>query len=200
MAFIPTEHCARVVVTYAKGTEEWSNVYHATKTDFVRADMEALAAAVDAIFTSTVLDTFSSDVRYQVTTVYDIRTLTGEIVFDNSHTGPGTASFDVVPINTAVVVTLRTATRGRTGRGRSYIAGYSEGGIEDGEWNATTLAQALNLVLDIKAAIESAGWTMVIRSIQTDGIENNPAVTRPVTQVAVRGGKVGTQRRRVDRP
>jgi hypothetical protein len=59
---------------------------------------------------------------------------------------PGDQADDVMPPNDSLCVTLRTAVKGRTGRGRIYLNGYPEGGANGGYWEAGTQALADNLV------------------------------------------------------
>lgn len=200
MTFIPTPNTARAVVRFGIGAEEWSNVFHFTKNGFTEADMQSLADDIDDYVGNYWLASMSNGCGYIATDVYDIRTSTGPIVSANAESGPGTVSDEEESIGLAVVVTLRTATRGRTGRGRKYVAGFGAGNITDGSWTESTATDAKAFVDNVAATGVSAGWTHVIRCIQVDGVPLTEAVTRPVTSTEVRSLKPGTQRRRIDRP
>lgn len=200
MTFIPTPHTARVVVRFTKGSEGYSNVFHFEKPSFTLTDMENLAAAVDAIVGGSYMSIWNNHISYVATDVYDIRTSTGQIVTESTTGAPGTVAGEGLPTNLAVVVTLRTATRGRTGRGRVYVAGFSESNLDEGVFNSGTLPQAKSYVDNVIAEGLAVGWVCGVRSIQTDGVINNPALMRPVTDTEVRSGIPGTQRRRLDRP
>lgn len=200
MAFIPTPHGARIVVNYTKGTETFSLVFYATKAGYDLTAQQQLADAVDNVHNVTWKAQLGSQITYQSTQVYDARESDGAIVTSNAHTGPGTAATETLPINLAVCVTLRTAGRGRSSRGRKYVSGSTEGNIENGVWKGTWVASALGYITNIHNAIGDAGWQHVIRSIQQDKQPVNPAATRAVTFMSVRSSMVATQRRRVDRP
>lgn len=200
MAFIPTPHGARIVVNYTKGTETFSYVFYATKAGFDLTAQQELADAVDLVHVSTWKANLGSQISYLNTQVYDARESDGAIVVSNDHTGPGTAATETLPLNVAVCVTLRTAGRGRSSRGRKYITGTTEGNLENGVWKSTWSAAALGYVNAIHGAIGDAGWQHVIRSIQQDKQTVNPAATRAVTSLSTRNNLVATQRRRVDRP
>lgn len=200
MAFIPTPHGARIVMNWAKGTETFSYVFYATKAGYDLTAQQQLADAVDLAVNSVWKAQMGSQVSYVNTTVYDARESDGPIVMQNAHAGPGTASTETLPINLAVCVTIRTAGRGRSSRGRKYVSGFTEGAITNGVWQAGQTANALNFMYAVHTAIGDAGWQHVIRSIQQDGQPVNPAATRAVTTMTVRGAMVATQRRRVDRP
>ena len=199
MAFIPTPHGARIVVNWTKGGENFSYVFYATKDGFDYTAMTQLADAVDAVHNSTRKAYFAAQVTYNNTTVYDARESDGAIVTNVDGYGAGTGASELMAISLAVCVTLRTADRGRSARGRKYITGFGEGNNNNGEWSSTAAANALAYVAAIIDAIESVGWTPVIRSIQQDGQTVNPAATRAIVSYSVRSTKVTTQRRRVDR-
>lgn len=200
MAFVPTPNGARVVVNWIKGTETFSYVFYATKDGFDLSAQQDLATLVDSVHNASRKAYFASQVTYLNTTVYDARESDGPIATANISNGPGTGASEALPINTSVCVTLRTAGRGRSSRGRKFVTGFGEGNNAAGEWNSTATNNALNYIAAIIAAIASAGWLPVIRSIQQDGVALTTANTRAITSTSVRNSKVATQRRRVDRP
>lgn len=116
----------RIVINWHLGTQTYSYVLYATMPGFVTVDMAALAAAVAAVHNATVKGYFSQNVTYDNVTVYDARTVDGEIVVSTVNTGAGTQAQEAMPINTAVCVTLRTGSRGRSARGRKYITGWGK--------------------------------------------------------------------------
>jgi hypothetical protein len=186
-------------VTFQRGDEVYSNVYHATLNDYSEADQQDLADAIDAIHTVAGMALFGDDITYVGTTVYDVRSVGGGIKFQNANTRVGGTSGDTMPLNVAVVVTHRTATRGRSGRGRTYVAGLPRGAWITTGFSSTLISDVENYVEAIRAAIVAEGWEFVIRSAQQNGVVLNPAVARPVTEVTIRNAEPGTQRRRVDR-
>lgn len=200
MAFIPTPNAARVVINWAKGAETFSYVFYATKPGFDINDQQALADGVDSVHNAVIKGYFSANVSYVNTTVYDARTIDGEIVVDSTSAGPCTGGTEALSLNNAVCVTLRTASRGRSARGRKYITGWGENVMTLGEYTLATQNNAVAYVNAIKIAMNVANWTMVIRSIQENNQPKNPAVVRAVIALQCRNGKVATQRRRVDRP
>lgn len=198
MTFIPTPNAVRVVVKYAQGGQAFSNVFYFTKSSFTHTDMVNLAGAIDD-FCSGWRASISDGITYVGTDVYDARSSTGEIVQDATGAGPGGLSGEELPISLAVVVTLRTSARGRSGRGRVYVSGFNEGGITDGIFTSTTGTNAKNYVDGILSAGSNQGFAMVVRSTQEDHVVQNPANTRTVTLTEVRSLLPGTQRRRIDR-
>lgn len=82
---------------------------------------------------------------------------------------PGVVADDVMPPNDALCVTLRTAVKGRTGRGRMYLNGYPEGAANGGYWEAAAqdaaqfLADALLTAFKVGGAQPSLTWGVVSR-------------------------------------
>lgn len=200
MSFIPTLSAARFVVSYALGAQAWSNVFHALKDSFVDQDMLDVMEDMDAWIGANWLSQISQDVSYTGITGYDIRTIGGSVVTEASSAGPGTAVGDALPIHTACVVTLRTATRGRSGRGRVYVSGFFDDYLADGVFTASAISDAGDYVTGLQTQMTNNNWTLCVRSIQQNGSPINPAAMRPVTGIEVRNGLPGTQRRRIDRP
>lgn len=61
--------------------------------------------------------------------------------------GQGEIADDVMPPNDSLCVTLRTAVKGRTGRGRLYLNGYTEGSANGGYWESAAQANANDIAL-----------------------------------------------------
>lgn len=200
MAFVPTPNTARAVIEFIQGTAKFSNVLHFTKTNFTGGDMNILAGALDDAINDVHLPNITTNVVYQGVRVYDIRTLAGAVVFNSDHAGGGAASGDPAPLNSAVVITLRTNTRGRTGRGRMYVAGFADAELSGFTWSSNALTAATNYLSGMRDNAALLGWIHVIRSTQVDHVLQNPALTREVTGFEVRSPITGTQRRRLDRP
>lgn len=198
--FIPTPHGARAVINFGAGSEAYSNVLHFTKTNFSEADMTALAEEIDNQIPAQWLPIMSAEAAYRNVTVYDIRTSDGPLVLVDTNADVGDVAGDHWPINVAVVITLRTAARGRSGRGRLYFGGGPVGWFADGELNPAYYESYEDAVNGIMTSCAAIGWTLCIRSTQQDNVQLASAVMRPVIAVEIRNPKPGTQRRRVDRP
>lgn len=200
MAFVPTPNCARAVINFIQGTSTYSNVLHFTKDSFTGGDMNILANTLDDAINDVHLPNITTNSLYVGVRVYDIRTSTGAVVFNDDHAGGGAASGDPAPLNSAVVITLRTNTRGRTGRGRMFVAGYADAELSGFTWSSNAMQAANNYLSAMRDNAALLGWIHVIRSTQTDGVLLNPAVTREVVGFDIRSPITGTQRRRLDRP
>jgi len=187
------------VINFLQAESTFSNVLHFTKNSYTTSDMVALANAVDQAVETYHLPNITTNILYVNTTVYDIRTADGPLVVNSDGSGAGAATGGNAPLNCAVVMTLRTNTRGRTGRGRVFITGFSDNELTGFTWSAAAGNAATNYITYIREAASALGWTHVIRSTQVDHVPQNPALTREVVAFDIRSLVIGTQRRRIDR-
>lgn len=199
MAFIPTPNTARAVVLFSFGALNFSNVFHFTKADYTELEMSQLAVAVDNAAGDVFRTHLVASISYISTTCYDIRSLNGPVVVNSASAGVGGQTGSAAPINEAIVVTLRTNSRGRSGRGRVYLAGFNDDALTNNAWSEATRTAAQDFITALRTNAQAVGWTHVIRSIQQDGVHLTTGVTRIVTAFDVRSLVVGTQRRRLDR-
>lgn len=161
-----------------------------------------VAIAVDAALTAfigqtyaagTLNDAFTDDTQLDSISVYDLGSSTAAGIVTSGLPTWGDGGSDALPPEVALVVSHRTATRGRSGRGRSYLAGFTE---------QTNVGGAPSSVLT--GAIELA-WALELLHIDyagTDGLDQvvitqaqSPNLARPVVAVQV-DDHWDTQRRR----
>lgn len=83
--------------------------------------------------------------------------------------GQGAVEDDVMPPNDSLCITLRTDVKGRTGRGRIYLNGYTEGSSNGGYWeasaqdNGTAIAEALLSGFGAAAVAPDIRWGVISR-------------------------------------
>lgn len=201
MAFIEVPQCVMATVNFVHGTQAFSNTFWFQKASFNDADILQLATDIDDYFaTDGGLDLFSFDVSYVQTKVYDMRSETGGAVTVATGAGPGTVNEEVESIGLSVVVTLYTAARGRTARGRIYVAGFPSGWCDSGAWDANAKTNAVNYCGGVMGKANLTGFDNVVVSRYLDGApRSGGGIYRPITSMVVRKDAPGFQRRRVDR-
>lgn len=111
-------------------------------------------------------------------------------------TNTGTVLTDSVPNNAALVICLRSANRGRSARGRNYIAGLAEGLKLNSAWLTGAYTPLLAAYEAMRAALQALSITNVIISRQTDGAPREVGVTFVVTEYVITTNAVRSQRRR----
>lgn len=199
MALLPVPNCCRVVIKFALGAQSMSIVEHFTKADFTTSDMQDLVDDLDTATSTNWKNRISDSCSYVGVDGYDIRSSAGEVVTANAGAGIGGQQQQPLPAGVALLVTLRTAFRGRAGRGRVYLPGLTETESDAGVFTAGAIANAGTYISALQAAATNLGWTHVIVSRQLDGVALNPPATRTVTSYEVRSGLPAYQRRRTDR-
>lgn len=189
----------RVVVKWSQGAQAFSNVLHYTKNAFTVQDMQDAIDDMDTWIGGYLAANVSTNIHYDGIDGYDLRTAGGQVVTQNASAGNGGMAGDMMPINVALVVTRRTATRGQSGRGRIYVGHLPESTIADGVYNAGAINQALSYADNLDGQAVANGWTPVIVQRWAAGQELEEPLTHQVTDNEVRSGVPGTQRRRLDR-
>lgn len=159
-------------------------------------DFDTIEAAIEAAWGSTLKPLQSTQA-----------TMTGPILTDQSAEGgaqqiypfsqTGTASGAAVPNNAALVVSHRTAKRGRSYRGRSYFTGIPVSAqntpVAVTSTYASDLADAFITLVD---AIGAVGFPQIVASKQHNGAVTSPAATNLVTATIV-DTNFDSQRRRL---
>lgn len=199
MAFTAIPDVVRVIVRFTMGTFEFSNTFHCYKASFTLSEQTTLAAAIDLWFGTNWRPNWPTDITYLRTDAYDMRSSIAPVVSINTGTGPGAQAADTLPLNVAMCVTLRTAGRGKSSRGRVYLAGFSESDITDGVFSGAAMTKGSSVVGSVNTTITNSGFQYSVVSMQTNGVPNLPPLVQPVTAWEVRNGVPATQRRRLDR-
>lgn len=103
----------------------------------------------------------------------------------------GTNGSELLPLNVASCVTLRTDKAGASFRGRFYVSGWTEAGsATDGLMTAAARSGAVNLVTAIRDGLDASGFTMAVASRVL-------GTSRAVTSILSRDNVWDTQRRRI---
>lgn len=110
----------------------------------------------------------------------------------------GTALQDPLPFNCALCVSLRTANRGRSGRGRNYVLGLLETEVSANTVASTTVSPTLTAYgLLVGAGTFTPGLQLVIVSRFTNKLPRANALVQPVTNAVILDSVVDSQRRRL---
>ena len=138
--------------------------------------------------------------------VLDVRSSTGTAFQSTGAAAPGTSASTALPDEMAAVITLRTATRGPSGRGRVYIPGWATnaegaGGVIVA--TAVTALAAFAVLLSSTINTVIGPWVIALPARQsytspTTGRQfpARAATTRLVTAAPVRDNHWDSQRRR----
>lgn len=110
----------------------------------------------------------------------------------------GANTTEALPFNCAFCISLRTDHRGRSGRGRNFIAGLTEAQQNASIINAatrTTIVAAYQLLVGAGTFVPGLGLSVV--SKRHNGIDRVTALVQPVTAVLAVNDVMDSQRRRL---
>lgn len=200
MPFQVTPNGAKVVMPFTWFGQRFSVTLWFQMIGFNEANMLALADAVQASFYATLDTRLIEEVSYGPAQVYDMREEGGAVVTGSDDPEGGENAGDALPLKNACVLTLRTNKRGRSYRGRIFLAGFSETDCTNGLWSSTLTTAVENLGVAIDENTSASDWTWCVHSSISDKTLRPTGVLTPVTSWAVRSAIPGIQRRRNRRP
>lgn len=139
--------------------------------------------------------------------IRDVRAPNNPEILSTGAVAPGTSGAGQMPLQVAIVVTLRTAFAGRQFRGRVYLGGIDTGsvvaatGLIDPVTNAAAVAfvQAAQTALGAQSMTLAIGQRLLPERPAKDGttLPVRPANIVPVTSVLSLNQRFDTQRRRL---
>lgn len=169
----------------------------ANAVPITQAITNTIGTAIKSSFTSSAL---SASISTQVSLVNiglrDIRTANTAEFLDSGAAVPGTLAGDLLPPQTALCVTLRTAQAGRSFRGRVYLCGFGEA-VSGSTGAFTTLASPVNFITALKANLVTSGMDLgVLSRPRFAPLPPSAGFVTPVTSIVLRDSVWDTQRRR----
>lgn len=200
MAFIPIPGCASVVIRATYFSNPVITVLHFTKTgggNFTSGDCTALATVVATTWPFHVMPLFCESYALDDVKVTDQSSESGPSVT----VAPGSPQIGGLttaglPGQVALVMTHRTALRGRSYRGRTYFSALVEPLVVGNQVDGAHMIALLTAWGNFMDETEVEGYTFVIASRYENNAPRTTGVATPVTTSAWRNGNVDSQRRR----
>jgi len=199
MPFLEFPNGAKVTVHFHGPLGGWNNILWFTKSAFTSEDLLELVDTLDLSLGLPYKALMSNDGYYDYCTGYDMRTIDGITRTSVVSAGVGTVAEDILPIQSAVVLTLRTLYRGRSARGRLYLTGFGKDQVNNNAYASGLIDDLLALFEGLIDDVAAIGWTWVVASKQEDGVPRSAMIGRQIVDVDVRTGRPGSQRRRTGR-
>lgn len=141
---------------------------------------------------------FTSGYIFREVHAVDLTSATGPIA--TVTLGAGTAGgngADNEPGNVAFCLSLRTASRGRSFRGRVFLPAIRSSETTDNHLSSTRISGFITAMETIMTEMLAADWTLVIASRRHNGIDRTAGVATAVTSVLAVDDRIDTQRRRL---
>lgn len=199
MPFVPVPNTAQINIVYALDGQEIENVVYYTKTTTpILEDLAALTDEVRAYIVSSLLPALSSAIQL-VRVVGVLLDVVDGFTVTNTTGLPasGGDSGDVLPNNVALCISVRTANRGRSFRGRNYIPGIAKTHTADSEFTTSAVTGLVGIWEGLTALAGDAGWTRTVVSRFSGHAPRTTGIATPVTAVFAVDNVVDSQRRRL---
>lgn len=200
MAFIPWPFGAKAILKWHQGSTIWQNHLAFTKPSFLYDDMIALSGALETGLRSSYRAMMSTSAYFDGVDVVNMEE-EGAAMYNTAYAGAaGTSTEDYIPPSLCALVTLRTAKRGRSYRGRVYLGGFVETLLASSLWHSTLTEECVDQMGAWQADALVEGWTLCIASEMHNHVVTSPAEMVPVTSIVIRSSIPAHQRRRDRRP
>lgn len=197
MAFIPVPNTAAVVVAYTYAQQRMINTYHIEGgSPWDLGGLTLLATTVRDWFVNFLLPRLSSDGVYLEAIATSLESVSApQFTLSEPAPLPGGTLTAVLPGGTALVVSWRTALRGRSFRGRSYVSMLPQSALAQGRFTTAYLTLMTTSFEQLPLDIAAQGWELVVVSKFTAGAPRVTGVTTPVTGFSI-DNDPDSQRRR----
>lgn len=199
MAFISTPNCVRTDIQFLIDSQQVHNVIWAQRSaNWTQAEREDLNDAIHTWWTGTAKSFFPPQIALtQINTVNQESDSAPSSLLVISPVEPGTSASTAVPNNVAACCTLRTALRGRSYRGRIYLAGNPTTDLQDQiSWTTGALANFIVILQALNSAITALGAIWVVVSKFHNKVARVAGVPTAITAISV-DSFVDSQRRRL---
>lgn len=186
MPFVPFESAVRTAVRWScEGQNIVNTLWFRHLAEFDMPEGAILADRLNDWANGFLRPQLASTVIFEDVTVYDMRSEDSWVIVDDQNQGSaGTNVGNVLPLNAAMTVTLITARRGRSYRGRNYVSGLVENAASGTLFTVIDTTAVGNAYEELLSSdFTSEGWTLVVASRQPGTPPTILGVTTPVTQI-----------------
>lgn len=199
MAYQPVPNVARVNIRYLIEGQQVENTLHFSGPGAPsNAALTTLAILVNDVFRTRFPAGAPGNVIMREVTATDLTTEFGAVI---TNTGglpvTGTNVGAKAPNNVTFCIRLKTAARGRSGRGRFYIPWIFDSETDGSYLQAIVANQWVANIQSCLTNGASAGWTLVVVQRYNDNVQLPAGVPRPVISIGYSDFVIDSQRRRL---
>jgi len=199
MPFIPAPNVGQFNLLFSLDGQTVENVFHsrfASAPDVTTLGLVGLA--YKDWWVDNMAPILSPDISLVQVVAVDLTTdsgATATVITDLPHAGSNGES--AVPNNVALCVSLRTANRGRSFRGRSYVAGLGESSVTVSRVNTILVGQIVSAYNELITTLQGIDAPLVVVSKFHDRAARTEAVSTAVETALCIDNVVDSQRRRL---
>lgn len=206
MPFIPVPNTAEVeLVQVLDGQRIENTLYVAQSTAWDAPALNQLCDIVAAWWTANMAPIVSDQVTLITVEATSLESNTAPVGANTTGTPSIGLQGEPVPNNCALAVSFRTALRGRSFRGRNYVAGLAEADVNRSHVDATLVLQVQDAYNAFLTAVSDAPvggtWVVVSRFSGVDSagrpIPRGTGIATPVVSALVTDDVIDSQRRRL---
>ena len=173
-----------------------NDLYFQASGAITPTSIAALVTDVSDWVVASLAPLLSDDWAAERTIGTDLTTATG-LRNEQATVQVGGVSGEANPNNVAVVVSLRSANRGRSGRGRNYVPGIPGSVVTLNTIDPVFISNLIDAYLLLMGAgTFSAGWELVVVSRVSGGVRRATGLAQPVVNIVVVGDSVRSMRSR----
>lgn len=199
MPFVPTLDTAKVAVIQSLDNQQVINTMWFTYfSGWTEELLQDLAEAVHNGWETRMLPLLSDDLTLREVTATDMESETGPSVsFIVTPFPAGGIVGTSMPNNVAACVTFLTAGRGRSARGRNYLAGITGDAATNNTMNSNFMGDVIDAYAGLKNDLAALGFNHAVVSFQNDGVPRSAGLPQTVTGYRFADATLDSQRRRL---
>jgi hypothetical protein len=196
MAYVPVPNTLQANVRFVLDGQQIENVLNflfpaGTFTESSADIYDALNTAFWAVLRTQLSNQLVSTEVYMV----DLTSNTGATATFPAFTSPS-GNITAESNQVAFCITHRTANRGRSFRGRTYISGLAKTNITQNTVDLSVANGLRDAFNDFRDLMQVAGTPLVVVSRKANGVDRTTGLATPITESLYRDRFVDSQRRR----
>jgi hypothetical protein len=199
MGFVPFPNGVRADMVYQlEGSVVVNSLHYAMDEDPDETAMLDLADAIIDTWVTYLRQSFTNGITLQFVRVTDLHAeYAPSVERPVTSNGSGEGTGDSVPANCALQLGLKTAYRGRSYRGRVFLAGLQETNVTRSAWQPSLITQIQTLWLHMLSHETAVGPAVLcVASRIQGGVERTTGVLTPVLTL-IASPYVCSQKRRL---
>jgi len=183
--FIPIPNSATLCFDFTTAGQNWQFCLTVRKSSggITPTDLATLTTEGEAWWNATLDSNLNNNTQLRQVRATDQQTEGGPVDIEIVGTN-GTGGGTLMSLGSPLVISLRTAKRGRSYRGRVYLSGIPQVNlVSEVDFGATPVGVYTAAFATLQASLDTAGFDVVVASKQHNLVETNPAETNEVIAI-----------------